>query len=234
MNNQELIDKAVEVWLGIYKPAYDYVERFELSGSYTASLEDEGSTLFAKSKFTQRAKELGWINGYKWGVEYPTNGKKPELPDDVVVVVKFSPSDIVWHKDFVQNWRWLAGGITSFRIVDERYKPKAEIVSADNSWHERGEFPPAGIECEVNFKHKWYKTKIVGMNDEFCVFDCRNFSDALYEGYDDPSVFRPIKTERERFVDAAFLAIRSMGVVIYEEDAPYLSALYDSGFRAPE
>ncbi|AIM40778.1 hypothetical protein PR08_gp21 [Idiomarinaceae phage Phi1M2-2] len=115
--------------------------------------------------FTQVAREMGFINGYRYGVEYPTNGKRPDLPDDVVVVVGLGDkADGYEHP--CQVWHW-EDGITSFCIVDERYKPKeggrlngkynsaslderedVPTVRAGN-WHERGELPPVGEAVEV-------------------------------------------------------------------------------------
>lgn len=62
---------------------------------------------------------------YQYGVEYTTNGKKPDLPDDVIVNVNINgewkggedPSDA----DAVWTWNW--ANVTEFCIVDDRYKP---------------------------------------------------------------------------------------------------------------
>jgi hypothetical protein len=76
---------------------------------------------FKGDEFQQRAKELGFINGYRYGVEYPTNGKKPNLADDVVVKTKVND---VWcsGKDCVAMWIWRFA--QEFRITDQRYKPQ--------------------------------------------------------------------------------------------------------------
>lgn len=66
---------------------------------------------------------------YEYGVEYPTNGKKPDLPDGVLVELLYRDGD----KDETTRLgilRWNHNGndgdILSFRIVDERYKPKEQ------------------------------------------------------------------------------------------------------------
>ena len=71
-------------------------------------------------EYVDRAKELGFINGYRYGVEYQTNGKRPNLPDDVLVCIdgEFSAID----GDSVDGWNW--NKIKSFRITDQRYKPQ--------------------------------------------------------------------------------------------------------------
>ena len=64
---------------------------------------------------------------YKYGVEYPTNGVKPDLPDDVLV-------EQFWRGRWLKtvracgDWRsWV--GTSAFRIVDDRYKPAAAPVT---------------------------------------------------------------------------------------------------------
>ena len=74
--------------------------------------------LFTKEQFTQRAKELGFVGKYRWGVEYPTDGKKLDLDDDVFVKI----DDSKLGEDSVKRWRW--SSISSFRIIDPRYKPQ--------------------------------------------------------------------------------------------------------------
>lgn len=74
---------------------------------------------------------------YEYGVEYPTNGVKPDLPDDVLVEVKDRTG--LWDGSVlrVKDWAW--GNAIGFQIVDDRYntaaapdKPKtaAEYLSA--------------------------------------------------------------------------------------------------------
>lgn len=103
----------------------------------------------------QRAKELGYINGYKYGVEYETNGEKPNLPDDITVSYRAG----MWlGVTDVETANWERAN--SFEIIDSRYKPKEESVSEipesdnnsedvtmNNDWHKKGELPPANTEC---------------------------------------------------------------------------------------
>jgi hypothetical protein len=131
-------------------------------------------------EFEQKAKEMGYINGYRYGVEYPTNGEKPDLPDGVRVA--FKGDEEFWQEyggdcDEVQNWYWKNS--LAFRIIDLRYKPsdtsylvergmelvnqiqeKLESVTEKleaNSWwdYENDKplsFPPAGTRCLVSYK----------------------------------------------------------------------------------
>lgn len=127
MNKQELIDKAVHEFGGKW-PARDrnnvYMShRPENKGTtfYPFYVTDNnyGDYLYwSISEFQQRARELGYVNGYRWGVEYPTNGKKPDLPDGLLVkwVDRVTSSEA---KSDIMDW----DGVLSFRITDLRYKP---------------------------------------------------------------------------------------------------------------
>ena len=99
-------------------------------------------------------------------------------------------------------------------------KTKPEV---DNSWYELGEFPPAGTVCEVH-ENEWIETFIIGMDKEgYCVYTTGN-QDVGYDGDNDPSSFRPIRTEREKAIDSACKAIGDVvgGRLIIER-------LYDAG-----
>ena len=98
--------------------------------------------------------------------------------------------------------------------------------SQDNSWHERGEFPPVGCTCEVKEYGEWHETHIVGFDDDgYCVYTTPwNCTARDYEGDADQSNFRPLRTEREKAIDAACMAIGDVigGRLIIER-------LYDAG-----
>lgn len=61
---------------------------------------------------------------YEYGVEYPTNGVKPDLPDDVLVE-QFFMNQWIGPLAF-DKWSW--GRVVAFKIVDDRYKPAAAPV----------------------------------------------------------------------------------------------------------
>lgn len=94
----------------------------EYSVSYDACIHTHAEQIVCnEQEFESAAKRIGYINGYRWGVEYPTNGKRPELPNDVFVERKFvegwsqSPCPM---RDFIV---WTE--VKPFRITDPRYKP---------------------------------------------------------------------------------------------------------------
>ena len=86
-------------------------------------------TSCTKAEFEKRARELGYINGYRWGVEYPTSGEKPDLPDDVCVQWQSGEYGNAWLPDrgstTAGELGWTNGRyrVDSFKITDERYKP---------------------------------------------------------------------------------------------------------------
>lgn len=58
---------------------------------------------------------------YEYGVEYPTNGVKPDLPDDVLVEVSVR-NHYGFTGKFSVSERMEWNATESFRIVDDRYK----------------------------------------------------------------------------------------------------------------
>lgn len=69
---------------------------------------------------------------YKYGVEYETNGKKPDLPGDVRVEIcqRKGWQDRTFNvKEVDFELKEYNSDVMSFRIVDERYKP----ANADSS-----------------------------------------------------------------------------------------------------
>ncbi len=93
----------------------------------------------AKERFQQRAKELGFVGKYRWGVEYQTDGKKPDLADDVVVEMKWPSGD--WHSGGSDElYAFHHRSFSSFKITDPRYKPqdtsyldKTDLIGIDTA-----------------------------------------------------------------------------------------------------
>lgn len=90
---------------------------------YNESPTYQDKAICSKSEFESCAKRLGYINGYRWGVEYPTNGKRPDLPKDARVSCKISGE---WERDDdysdeVDYWNWPK--LQAFKVIGQRYKP---------------------------------------------------------------------------------------------------------------
>ena len=165
---------------------------------------------------------------YEYGVEYETNGEPPMLDEDVLIEaffdgewqgeVKFSELDWSFGKRFCSE-------VTKFRIVDERYKPKPE----EPNWHERGENPPAGTECEVSNcgqDYAWCKIKYMGSS--LCVVDHKSHSEQHY--HLSSVKFRPIQSSRDKLIDKC-TAILAKGVGDCEPDKYLAEQIVNAGWR---
>lgn len=89
-----------------------------------------GNTSFSKEYFNLvcdrkifefTARELGYINSYRWGIVYPNKFSKPDLPSHILISMKRKDE---WSEpDFIYEWGWASEDNTFFRIVDPKYKP---------------------------------------------------------------------------------------------------------------
>lgn len=259
MNKQELIDKAVHSLDGVYEKSIcggNDVENYLWSigdDSYqrlNGSLGFCGDFVCTRDEFQQRSRELGYINGYRWGVEYPTNGEKPDLPDDVVVCIEKNHI-----QDSVDGWDWPL--IESFRITDERYKPadtsylsvseipesKSNAENVSDWWDYEAQkavaLPPVGIECLAEYdttKNLWFRANIYYKNENCIVGrwldgpkECRlfdyEFSWKSFRPLDHAT--RKAEAEKRRVVDAALPVFIEAYKTSSKEG---LEALYDTGF----
>lgn len=169
-----------------------------------------GALHIEKEQFESEAKRMGYINGYLWGKEYPTNGKRPDLDSDVRVTAKFNGK---WQSygdeyDNVEAWNWQTA--QSFRITDPRYKPVGEASER---------------------KHDEVSEAI------YAFYKLPNSLQDLYQESFDKWVKKrtaeiKAKTEREKVIEAALdAAIENYG--LYGPLAPHinqiLERIYDAG-----
>ena len=123
--------------------------------------------------------------------------------------------------------RWpsiCTSGITKKEWQQKRNKMSSK-PEVDNSWHERGELPPVGGVCEAMINGEWIDSEVLrhrinsaGMNVA-AVMSCASFG--VYWAVD----FRPIRTEREKAIDAACKAIGGVG----EDGLLIIERIYDAG-----
>ena len=131
--------------------------------------------------------------------------------------------------------RWptiCTSGITKkeWRQERDRMSSKPEI---DNSWHERGELPPVGCECEFcNSDDEWDDW----LRSVFVGFDSTGNGVVSVFGDDkgvlwissNPDDFRPLRTEREKAIDEmANLIAKS----VFGSAKCQAEKLYDAGYR---
>ncbi len=130
MKNLDILDKRIIECNG----------KFFAPAGYTINGEDFSTEFIAK-----RAKELGFVGRYRWGVEYKTDGKQPELADDVVVSAESKLYKIGELSDAESaKWNWKV--CVKFKITDQRYKP------TDTSYLDKPE--RFGLEAPESLNHK--------------------------------------------------------------------------------
>ena len=102
-------------------------------------------------------------------------------------------------------------------------KPKV-----DNSWHERGELPPVGCECDIRHScwnsEKYEKVTVAAITSEYVIVKYATFEQHYM--LKDIS-FHPLRTEREKAIDAVCDVICKNGVHDFERGV--ITKLYDAG-----
>lgn len=105
----------------------------------------------------------------------------------------------------------------------------------NKSWHEKGELPPVGEKCLCWFddgRECWHECIVIGSitaerdNGYLAVSLIGSHERKLLWA----DKFRPLKTERERFVEAAV----KLNKAHQWTAAEFAAAMYDAGFKAPE
>ena len=128
--------------------------------------------------------------------------------------------------------RWpsiCTSGITKKDWQQERDKMSSK-PEVDSSWHERGEFPPAGCECEVfvNVENKWMHFEVIAIRDGHILGWCRESSCGFQSNK--KSEFRPLRTEREKAIDEIAALVRD-GLVSHEMAKELAVKVYDAGLK---
>lgn len=217
-----------------------------------------GQHICTRAEFEAEAKRMGFVNGYRWGVEYPTDGKKPELRDDVLVNC-YGFDEYKYGEDVVSERQWDLMG--KFIVTDERYKPadtsyldavsEATRTKPKQCWYDYDKqvavaLPPVG--ALVNFEwggcnrgvvevvaYRNHQNTIVMWNVER---DAPDAADVM------SSSFRPLdwnrKQDQERleFVEAASKVL-NVPEINSSVDVPFalrlaIDALFDAGCRFTE
>ena len=104
---------------------------------------------------------------------------------------------------------------------------QAAQPAQDNSWHERGELPPAGCECEIMHR-LWIKSKevkIAAITKEYVIVVDGQCEQHYYLR---DITFRPLHTEREKAIDEmANLIAKS----VFGSAKCQAEKLYEAGYR---
>ena len=236
------LDQIIIELEGVWNFKFDELVAFEMT-------QPPKRLSFPKSEFQQRAKELGFAGRYRWGVEYKTDGKPPELADDVVC--QFKHIKFGWGKEneisVVNRW----DTVELLKITDQRYKPADTSYldkpdsSLDNGadWYDYDNqkalrLPPVGAECEYEdspeVKNYSKCTILAVLNDAFA-FSRPDYKNTIFTGNLRTHVIRPLdhdrkaKAERIRTLEAIYSVWNERGDIT--EVAEWI---YESGFRLPD
>ena len=126
--------------------------------------------------------------------------------------------------------RWptiCTSGVTKKEWRKERDKMSGK-PEVDNSWHERGELPPVGCECEVfvSDENKWMRFEVIAIRDGYALGWCREISCGFQSN--EKHEFRPLRIEREKDIDEMVSIIKGAAF----QDPEFTAAiLYDAGYR---
>ena len=130
--------------------------------------------------------------------------------------------------------RWpsvCSSGITKKEWQQERDKMSGK-PEADNSWHERGEFPPVGCECEI--KHKCWgefrRVTVAAITKEYAIVDDDSVVAREQHYYLRDVTFRPLRTEREKAIEEIAELVRD-GLVSPEMAKEFAIKMYDAGLN---
>ena len=114
-----------------------------------------------------------------------------------------------------------------------RLRPEEKKVDDKNDWHKRGEFPPVGAQFEFSYNGSSWDERVMLFNDGItCLMAHRKYpANRWHYKCDDSEMrFRPLQTERERWVEMARKATFEA-----DEKQNYYEAIYDAGLaKMPE
>lgn len=100
--------------------------------------------------------------------------------------------------------------------------------SGKNDWHERGELPPVGTDCEAKFDKEWFTVEILKYNENK-IAACHILNSYIDGGNLKWSCeFRPLKSERERAIEEIAIAT---GLRARDGRDVVAAAIYDAGYR---
>jgi hypothetical protein len=95
----------------------------------------------------------------------------------------------------------------------------------NNDWHEAGDMPPIGFECESKLiGEDWGIGRLTYCSSQIIVW--RRSTGTEYATRPDARQFRPIKSEREKAIDAAVAVMQETSNATFTDMA---EALYKAG-----
>ena len=143
--------------------------------------------------------------------------------------------DSEWYESYVSRitdrFKSILRPVDETNSVSLSYEPGS--VEAENKWHDRSDFPPAGTECEMYVVTDWHLARIIGMDEEGLCVASVHFDE--FRGYHSSAQiadFRPLKTDADR--DAAIEEMLTFSPYpSFKITRKAYEALYDAGYRKP-
>lgn len=132
------------------------------------------------------------------------------------------------------------GEAISIAMTNAANKMASDLRDVVNSaapakpWFEAGDAPPAGTYCQVKQKNEFVNCYIVGLDDCGAIV---YRIDGFYGAKMDQNSFRPIRTEREKAIDAAVKVCTGVNIATTTDGLTMktLNKLYDAGLlRLPD
>jgi len=126
------------------------------------------------------------------------------------------------------TWRWSER--VSGQVVASDLIPVEHLMAQPPEWKGEG-LPPVGTVCRINHERLAYdNARITYMGKG--VF-CYEVSGTEYAGSTYDATFYPIKSERDKAIEAMSLAIRGLTYLTKDVNA-IAAALFDAGYRKVE
>ena len=129
--------------------------------------------------------------------------------------------------------RWpsvCSSGITKREWQNERDKMSGK-PEVDNSWHERGEFPPVGCECEM--KHtcwdEFQRVFVLAITKQYVIVSDYSTPEIEQHYHLREMTFRPLRTEREEAIDELIVLVGDIEKYPTWRDA--IVGIIDAGYR---
>ena len=178
------------------------------------------------------AKDLGWEPSFgKWAasdLKGEVIGRWQDTLEQRPAVTKAPALNIKFEAGEISFTETLPG------VEDREFMT---IGAAESDWHARGELPPSGIYCEFECFGDWTSCFVVGKS-MYGDMVLQQGDGSMFNTAASAVFFRPLRTEREKFIEAASKVL-SVPSINNNIDASFTlrlaaEALFDAGFRQPD
>jgi hypothetical protein len=152
-----------------------------------------------------------------------------DLAPEWAVNIKFG--DTPFFSDGIKQVQRISSGIQTYLAGDESMcqfdlistRPQAK---QEQQWPEKGSLPPIGVECECTWGGKVEWARCI-LSTHGRVFTSQGIEHLSFYEDDESFEFRPIQTERDKFIEKAY----EVNYPDWEVSKELLGNLYDAGAR---